>query len=163
MLSTSSEPSFFIDDMSQSPFNIGQNVEIANFSKDEIGIFMDNFALEATPKDIQRIFDFVGGRPILVHTILYHLVCKSASESQLFNAINAGNSVFHNHLNGYLLHFQRDPKLLAAMKNILAGKSCEDLQLLDRLVAAGLLNYVNAENPQPSCRLYAEFFKNALS
>ena len=162
LLSASSEPSFFIEDITQSPFNIDQTVELKEFTKEEIKTFAQNLELNLGNDIIPKITEFIGGRPVLVHMLLYQMKCNSINSNQLFDSKTAGNTIFRNHLHGYLLHFQRDRSLSQAMKNILNGHGCQDLRLIDRLKAAGLVRLSKDHEPEIACRLYREFFKEVL-
>jgi len=163
LLSTSSEPSFFIEDLTQSPFNIGLRVELGTFTAEEVVSFAGRHGLALDPDDRDKIMDYVGGRPYLVHQLLYHLVSKPKSRDQLFDAQTAGGGIFREHLHRYLMQFQRHEELRTAMQSIIKGDSCDDTKLADRIESAGLARRDDKTNKVvPLCRLYAEFFGTEL-
>lgn len=162
MLSTSSEPSFFIDDLNQSPFNVGYRVELCTFNKEEVEEFASRHGQYLRPDELNRIMDYVGGRPYLVHNLLYHIVQKSVPYEMLFDAESAGGAIFQDHLNHYLLKFQQDKSLKEAMKKVIFGKGCRDKKLEIRLKAAGLVQEDEHQKVIPLCKLYSDFFRKEL-
>ncbi len=162
LLATSSEPSFFIQDLNQSPFNIGERVELSPFTSVEVSTFADRHGLSLDSNDLDNIMEYVGGQPYLVHLLLYHLTRHLESGKRLFDARSAGDGVFRDHLHRYLMQFQQEKALAEAMKNIIRSKGCQDLRIANRLEAAGLV-YLNKQREfVPFCRLYKEFFREEL-
>ncbi|MCP4701106.1 MAG: TIR domain-containing protein [Gammaproteobacteria bacterium] len=159
VLGTSSEPRFFIEDLSQSPFNIGRRIDLDVFTHAEVKRFAERHGL-VHQVDIEEIIRLTGGRPYLTHVLLCRLARQS--ESRLLNAEHAANSLFRDHLHRYLVQFQREPNLAKAMREVLAGKSCRDIALAERLEAAGLVRMNERHRYVPLCELYAEFFGRHL-
>jgi len=60
-----------------------------------------------------------------------------------------------------LKHFEQDSELADAMRALLAGDDVK-IELVERLEAAGLVNYDAQGQYHPACRLYAEFFEHML-
>ncbi|MCP4691968.1 MAG: hypothetical protein GY859_28240 [Desulfobacterales bacterium] len=162
VLSTSSEPSFFIDDLNQSPFNIGLRVELNAFTPDETEAFARRHGLSLAGPMIERIMKYVGGRPYLVHLLLYQMARHPGGTERLFDSHGAGDGIFLEHLNRYLQQFQKEPKLAAAMKRVIAGDGCEDVETADRLEAAGLTRRDKDGNEICLCDLYQDFFGKEL-
>jgi serine/threonine-protein kinase len=163
LLGTSSEPSFFIEDLHQSPFNIGLRVDLGAFTPLEIESFAGRHGLSFDPNTLNTLMDYVGGRPYLVHLLFYHMVRNPRANSNLVDTNVSSRSIFRDHLHSYLVQFQRQKSLASAMKNIIKGNGCEDAKLVDRLEAAGLVRRDDSEKPFPACRLYAEFFGSELN
>ncbi len=162
LLSTSSEPGFFIKDLNQSPFNIGTQSYHASFDTEEIQKFADNLGVKLISGETERILEYVGGRPYLTHLLLYNIGKISDSRESIYDAIKAGQSIFRSHLQRYLFHFQIEPGLTEAMKEVVYGKGCDNAMMVDRLEGAGLVRHDEELKVVPACRLYAEFFKKVL-
>jgi hypothetical protein len=163
LLGSSSEPSFFIEDLTQSPFNIGLRVELQAFSIGEIEAFAGRHGLSLDSGTLQAVMEFVGGRPYLVHLIFYHMVRNPKARASLFDTSVTSRGIFRDHLHSYLVQFQRQKPLADAMREIIKGNRCEDAKLCHRLEAAGLVRLDEALKPVPACRLYAEFFGAELN
>ncbi len=162
LLATSSEPSFFIEDLTQSPFNIGLRVNVGAFTPKEVENLTIHHGLTLDRPTLNRIVDYTGGRPYLVHVIAYHLARNPGSRDQLFNAETAGGGVFREHLHRYLLQFQKEEALFKAMQRITDGQGCEDVRIAGRLEAAGLVRRNADLKVVPLGRLYADFFSKEL-
>lgn len=162
LLSTSTEPSFFIEDLTQSPFNIGLKVELGQFTPNEIDELGNHLNTNINSKLRNRIIRYTGGQPFLVHTILYHLRQNPESKEELFNAETAGGGIFRQHLHRYLMQFQREEKLAQAMRTVINGRGCSNAKLAIRLESAGLARHDKQERLIPFCELYSDFFKSHL-
>ena len=162
LLSTSSEPSFFITDLNQSPFNIGSQYKKAAFDAGEIQGFSGKLGVHLLQGEADRIHEYVGGQPYLTHLLLFNIGKSPESREDFYRAETAGNGVFRQHLSRFLFQFQREPVLATTMKAVVWGKGCKDGALADRLESAGLVTYDEALKVVPACRLYAEYFKKEL-
>nr|VFK53761.1 MAG: AAA-like domain-containing protein [Candidatus Kentron sp. TUN]VFK67814.1 MAG: AAA-like domain-containing protein [Candidatus Kentron sp. TUN] len=160
LLGTSSDPVFFIEDLTQSPFNVGTKVKLDNFHTAQVSEFARRLGLSEPVHDIMT---YVGGRPYLVHLLLYHLARNPENRADLFDGVSAGHGVFRDHLHRYLIQFQQDAPLTAAMGDLLAGRQVTIIKFADRLEAAGLATCDENNRYHPACRLYEEFFGNALA
>jgi hypothetical protein len=162
LLGSSSEPSFFLKDVRESPFNIGLTVELNSFTRDEVRTFAGRHGLTPGEALLNEIMDYVGGRPYLVHLMLYHLTRRPQIREQIFNTEIASKSIFRDHLSRYLIGFQQQPSLAAEMKRIIEGRGSENDTLSERLEAAGLVHRDMSLRLISCCRLYSEFFSRAL-
>jgi hypothetical protein len=162
LLSTSSEPSFFIKDLNQSPFNIGLRVELGSFTDEETAEFARRHGLSSDTALIERIMDYVGGRPYLVHLLLYHLAMRPNSQEHLFDVRSAGGGIFLDHLKRYQAQFQQAHGLSAAMKRVIDGEGCNDVVIADRLEAAGLVKRDATLKVICHCSLYKDYFAGVL-
>jgi hypothetical protein len=162
LLSTSSEPRFFIDDLNQSPFNVGINISLRAFTFDETTEFIHRYGVSPDSDRIGRIMTYLGGRPYLVHLLLHHLVRKPECEERLFHADSAGGGVFKAHLDRYLVKFQDQRDLAIAMKQVIAGKGCTNVRMADRLSAAGLVKEDSKGIIICACQLYTDYLGKRL-
>jgi len=162
LLSTSSDPVFFIEDLTQSPFNIGKLVRLDNFNLAQVGEFARRLGMNLPAGEAEAILAYVGGRPYLVHLLLYHLARDPEARDDLFDGATAGHGVFRDHLQRYLIRFEQDSALAEAMRQLLAEKPVA-IKLAERLEAAGLAYQGKDGEYCPACRLYAEFFGKALA
>ena len=79
VLSTSTEPQFFIERPHESPFNVGVVLPLEDFEPDEV---LRLNALHPRPLDdsaIQRLYTLIGGHPYLTRKALYELASSSPS------------------------------------------------------------------------------------
>lgn len=163
IISSSSEPAFFIEDAYQSPFLIGEKVALEPFSRAETESLAAAYCLELGEERLNRIVAFLGGRPYLVHSLLHHLAKRDPADwDALFDGDGAGAMVFRDHLQRYQRQFQQEPDLARAMKQVIRGKGVQDLRMADRLEAAGLARLGPDFRLECACELYAKFFEGVL-
>ncbi|MCP4698783.1 MAG: toll/interleukin-1 receptor domain-containing protein [Gammaproteobacteria bacterium] len=163
LLATSSDPEFFIEDISQSPFNIGLRVDLMPFTRDETAELARHCGLIPEPGLLAQMSEYVGGHPYLVHLLLYQLALEPGSGSSLFDVRTASRKIFRDHLHRYLIHFQQETELANTMKSVIQSfGGCKDARLRSRLEAAGLVRWTEDDQVAPLCRLYAEFFGKEL-
>ena len=163
LLSTSSEPALFIEDLNQSPFNIGMRVELPPFTSEETAEFADCHGLFPDASLLERIMAYAGGHPYLLHLLFYHMALNPESLGALLDAPSAGNGIFGEHLNRFLKIFQKEPELAGAMKRVIEGKGCKNVKQAERLEAAGLARRDEHQKLMCSCGLYADYFSRELS
>ena len=162
LLASSSEPSFFIADLTQSPFNVGLREELTSFTLDEIEEFARRLNLYLSKAELARILDYVAGRPYLVHVLVNAYAKEPGAANQLFDVKKASQGLFREHLHRYLFAFQREPALAAGMRAVVGGRGCKDVALAARLEAAGLTRIDEEGKVIPACTLYATFFGDHL-
>jgi hypothetical protein len=162
LLSTSSEPRFFIDDLNESPFNVGAKVPLGAFTFEETAEFVRRYGFSPDTKRVERMMTCLGGRPYLVHLLLHHMAQQPEQEAALLDAASAGAGVYKPHLDHYLARFQEQADLSAAIKRVIAGKGCADVRMADRLAAAGLVTEDAEANIVCACELYATYFGRRL-
>lgn len=162
ILSTSSEPGFFIADLNGSPFNIGKPVTISAFNSDQTRELALRHGLDLKLGEIEEINDYVGSRPYLIHLLLYELATGERSFEALLNAQSAGQGAFRDHLKRYLKEFQKESDLRNGMIDVITGKGCKSVEITNRLEAAGLVLYNEEQKLVSSCGLYAGFFNGKL-
>jgi len=155
VLGTSTEPHFFIENLSESPFNVGLRVKLSHFDSIEVRTLAQRYRIAMDDHLLDRIMHYLGGQPYLIHLLLFNLVKHPSERDQLFDVRTAGKEVFRDHLHRFLIKFQDEKKLFDAMKAIVSGKDYKDLRVISRLEAAGLIIRDQDQKIVPSCQLYA--------
>lgn len=161
ILSTSTEPSFFVDDIKDSPFNIAEKIELKSFNFEQVADFISRFNLNIEEDLFETILGYLGGHPYLTHLLL-HEIAQGRQHEQLFDPLTGGGGIFRNHLQRFLIQFRKEPNLSLEMKNIINEKGCKDISISNRLEAAGLICRNENQNLVSSCKLYADFFNHHL-
>ncbi len=162
LLSTSSEPSFFIEDLDRSPFNIGLPVPVGPFTVEETAELARRYGISMDRDVLMQVMDLVGGRPFLVSLLLYQLGKTPRSATAILDSASAAGSIFVDHLNRYLTKLQRDETMAKAMREVIAGRGCPEVRFAERLQAAGLIVPALDRGWTCACRLYSDYFKTRL-
>jgi len=163
ILSTSTEPQFFIDRPHESPFNVGITLQLEDFLPTQVEQLN---ALHPSPlgvQDIERLDALVQGHPYLTRKALYMVASRTPScgVDDLFAHATDDSGPFGDHLRYYLLCLQGKPELISAFQHAIEHRSSPDELLAYRLQAAGLVKR-EANKVVPRCDLYARYFRERL-
>jgi len=163
ILSTSTEPQFFIDRLHESPFNVGVTLPLEDFLPAQVEELNARHPSPLGHKDVSRLYDLVQGHPYLTRKALYMVASKTPTfgVDELFTQATDDTGPFGDHLRYYLLRLQGRPELIAALRHTIEGQTCGDELLIYRLQAAGLVRRESSA-VVPRCELYARYFRDRL-
>lgn len=160
VLVTSTEPYLFIDRPHESPFNVGEVLQLRDFSQSqiqELNILHDSPFFNG---EIEKLHELLRGQPYLTRKAFY-AVKSGLTPNQLFERAAEDSGPFGDHLRNYFLRLLDHPELATALKQIAMGRDCSDGRLIYRLEAAGLVTS-DSSKTVPRCRLYADYFGRRL-
>jgi hypothetical protein len=163
ILSTSTEPEFFIDRPHESPFNVGITLPLEDFALAQVGQLNALHPCPIGPQDVERLYALVQGHPYLTRKALYMVASKTPSSGvdDLFAHAIDDAGPFGDHLRYYLLRLQGKPQLISALRNAIEHRGSSDELLTYRLQAAGLVKR-ESNKVVPRCELYARYFRERL-
>lgn len=162
LLVISTEPYLLIDDLKQSPFNVGEVIRLEDFSLLQTAELNDRHGSPLNPQQVQRLVNLLGGHPYLTRQALYRVAVGETTAETMFAHALDENGPFGDHLRRHLTLFSGRPKLAQAMLGILNHQVCPDDLLFNRLHGAGLV-FRMGERILPRCELYATYFRERLS
>jgi len=159
VLAYSTETSMFIKTQHQSPFNVGDVFELADFSRAQ---FADLNGKHASPvktdSEIDSLMTLLGGHPFLVRQSLYELTLGQTSVADLIARAANDDGPFSGHLQSYVLRFHENQELKQPMKSVLLNGVCPDDISFYRLRSLGLVRGPVRTKARPRCGLYAQYF-----
>jgi hypothetical protein len=159
----STEPYLLIDDISQSPFNVGLILELADFSEDQVHDLNRRHGSPVAKRDLPQLMSLLNGHPYLTRKALYTLVTERQrlTWSDLLRVAAIDSGPFGDHLRRQQWALRDQPKLREALKQIIRSNQCSDDMALFRLLRAGL---VKGSGDAYTCRcdLYRLYFKDKL-
>ncbi|KYC42840.1 ATPase [Scytonema hofmannii PCC 7110] len=160
-LVTSTEPYQLIDDLNQSPFNVGQVIEMGDFGPEQVADLNQRHGLPFNPSEERRLIGLLGGHPYLIRRSLYLIASQQISPNDLFaNAIN-DSGPFGDHLRHHLSLLHNKTELIQGLLEIIRQNNCADKRIFWRLRGAGLVRE-EGKAIVPRCQLYAEYFRENL-
>src|SRR5262249_1135661 len=154
IIAHSTEPHLWIQDINQSPFNVGFPVRVDNFN--QAPVFELNDRPNRPPKafaEIRELIKLLGGQPYLVRQALYVLFDSRLTLAELQNVASNESGPFGDHLRRHTWALHKDEKLKNDLRQILLGKGCEDEMGFQRLRAAGLIRGEDRHSAQIRCEL----------
>ena len=118
ILSTSTEPQFFIDRPHESPFNVGVVLPLEDFLPEQVARLNALHPRPLGDADVQRLYALVGGHPYLTRKALYvrgQQCADDARSRSSFAQATDDAGPFGDHLRYYLLRLQGKPELISAL------------------------------------------------
>jgi len=163
ILSTSTEPQFFIDRPHESPFNVGVTLRVEDFHPEQVGVLNARHPRPLSGGDIERLYRLVRGHPFLTRKALYMAAgsAPTCSVGELFAHAREDTGPFGDHLRDYLLRLQRKQDLIPALRQVVDGRTLNDELAIYRLQALGLVRR-DGHKVVPRCDLYGEYFGERL-
>jgi hypothetical protein len=163
VLSTSTEPDFFIDRPHESPFNVGVVLALEDFKLAQVARLNGIHPRPMSDDDVGRLYALVQGHPYLTRKALYLAAGSAAmiSARDLFARATDDAGPFGDHLKYYLLRLQGKPELIAALRRVIEAGRGDSETLVYRLQAAGLIRR-DGNRIVPRCDLYAQYFGQRL-
>jgi diguanylate cyclase (GGDEF)-like protein len=146
----------------QSPFNVGLNIELPEFTTEQIQHLAQLHGLDCQIKmpQVLSLQKMLGGHPYLVRLALYELA-KNPDKTleQLLQEAPTITGVFSAHLRNLLVTLQNNPVLEMALKNVINNPDGVELNhiLAYKLESMGLVK-LNGSLCQISCDLYRQYF-----
>lgn len=162
LLVISTEPYLLIDDLKQSPFNVGEVLRLDDFTPAQIADLNERHGHPFDMPQVERLHKILGGHPYLIRQALYRTALGESTPESLLIHADDENGPFGDHLRRHLARFSERPELAQAMLTIIRRQTCPDELLYNRLHGAGLAVRMG-EHVLPRCELYADYFRERLS
>jgi len=163
ILSTSTEPQFFIDRPHESPFNVGVTLQLEDFELEQVRRLNAIHPRPLGSGDVDRLYSLVRGHPYLTRKALFQVASETpaGTADELFGRARDDRGPFGDHLRDYLLRLQRKPELIPALKQVVDGRPLNDELAVYRLEALGLVRR-DGQKVTPRCELYGAYFRERL-
>lgn len=157
------EPHLFIQDLNQSPFNVGTKIALQDFTMDQVAELNRRYNSPLKgPDAVKRYYDLVGGNPFLVRRGLQEL-SKPAVTLDAFEEMAARDEgPFGDHLRRMLVLLAKDAELSAAVRSVLEGKPSMSRESFFRLRSGGVMAGDAAEEARMRCQLYALYLRRQM-
>lgn len=158
---TSTEPYQLIDNLNQSPFNVGEIINLEDFNHEQVADLNRRHGMALLQEEERRLMRLVRGHPYLVRRALYLVASGQLSAASLFEHAADEHGPFGDHLRYHLFRMHDKADLVAAMINVINRRGCDDENIIHRLRGAGLIRR-EGDAVVPRCELYAQYFGRHL-
>lgn len=160
VLSYATEAHVLIDNLDQSPFNVGTALPpLADFSLDEVAALNQRYGSPLQHEaDLAHLRRFLGGQPYLTSRWLYEMHTQPCDFATLHAQAAREDGPFAGHLKRLLLLLNQDERLSEAVRQVLRERPCADRRSWERLRSAGVLLGDTPEQARLRCELYALYF-----
>lgn len=161
VLVTSTEPYQLIENLNQSPFNVGEVINLEDFSPAQVADLNERHGAPLNHAEEQRLVSLLCGQPYLTRRALYLIATGRLSVQELFATAHDERGPFGDHLRYHLFRVHNKEELVRGLCDALLRHTCADEHLFFRLRGAGLVKR-DGKAVQPRCQLYADFFREHL-
>jgi len=161
VLVTSTEPYQLIDDLNQSPFNVGQVIELEDFTLEQVRDLNLRHGSPFNTSGEMKLMALLNGHPYLVRKALYLVASGQITTTELFNDASNTRGPFGDHLRRLLSLLHDRQELKQALRQVISQNTCEDLQRFWQLRGAGLVRS-SGQAVISRCQLYADYFREHL-
>jgi len=160
-LVTSTEPYQLINNLHQSPFNVGEVLELADFEFEQVSDLNSRHQVPFDSKELDKMMTLLAGHPYLVRRALYLVASQRLSVSELFARATDDRGPFGDHLRYHLFRLNDQQELIDGLSQVIRSNSCQNEQIVFRLRGAGLVRR-DGRKVVPRCPLYADYFREHL-
>ena len=160
-LVTSTEPYQLIENLNQSPFNVGQVIELEDLTPAQVSDLNRRHGRPFTPDEERRLITLLGGQPYLTRRALYLVASGEIPAAALFARAAEDRGPFGDHLRYHFFRMHDKAELVAALRTVLRSHSSPDERLFFRLRGAGLVRREGGA-VVPRNQLYADYFREHL-
>lgn len=158
-----SEAHLFIQDLNQSPFNVGLRLNVGDLTPSEVGTLQQRFGRPlADSVSLERLFRLTGGHPYLTVSCLNELQNGSPLGQVEAKALRE-DGLFSEHLAGLLRTLRQEPELLTMVRLLLSGRRLQGANGFYRLRSAGVVAGRSAQEAQFRCGLYERYLRRHLA
>jgi hypothetical protein len=157
VLVTSTEPYFFIENLNQSPFNVGEVAALRPFTAVQVNELNQRHQAPFDAAQTDVLHALLNGHPFLTRRACYLVANGRFDPTTLLTTAADLDGPFGDHLRRLLLLLHEQPELAASLRQIINTRRCDDKLALFRLRGAGLVRE-SGGNIVPANQLYAACF-----
>jgi hypothetical protein len=150
-----------IADTNQSPFNVGLKLYLKDFTAEQVQNLNQRHGSPVRLRYFPEFMALLNGHPYLTRKALYCLVTENLTWSDFMSVAATNEGPFGDHLRRQQWLLRNEPKLQAALKQIVGHDRCDDEIARFRLLRAGLIT-ATGDVCICRCRLYHSYFKDNL-
>ncbi len=161
VLVTSTEPYQLIENLNQSPFNVGEIINLEDFTESQVADLNERHGSPLSSDEEQRLMWLLGGHPYLTRRALYLVATNRIGVASLFAKAMDDQGPFGDHLRYHLFRIHEKENLIDGMCEVLQRNTCDNEDIFFRLRGAGLAKRTD-QQVEPRCQLYADFFRERL-
>lgn len=155
------DPTHWIQDRAQSPFNVAKVYVVPEFSEAQVRWLNEQHGMCIEPACLAKMIEFLGGHPFLTRVALYWFARREITVEKLKAETATDQGIFGDHLRSRLWAvFQGG--LNTALKQIIDTGHCEKEMDFQSLLAMGLVKGRNHCQAAARFGLYQDYFQGRL-
>lgn len=152
----------WIEDIDQSPFNIGTHFVLGDFEFQHIKDLKNQCGLTLNDDDVWDVLDYTEGQPFLVRWAYYHLLISPCSITYLKEVVAQECGYLNNFLQRFLSLLEVDEGLKKSFLQALKHGRCDNTSHFYWLKSLGLVKGDSHKKVRIYCQLYRDYFEKKL-
>jgi hypothetical protein len=157
------EAHLLITDQNQSPFNVGTQLELHDFTILQVDELNQRYQSPLRKQsELNRFFALFNGQPYLTRRGFYDLTHEEKSLDELEAHADADDGPYGDHLKRILFKLAGNEGLRNVLRGLLQGRPIPDAMTFYRLRSAGLVAGPSADKAQFRCAIYRKFLARHL-
>jgi hypothetical protein len=157
------EAHLFIQDLNQSPFNVGRRIDIEDFNLQQLVDLNNRYGGPLKSyAEVEQLQDLIGGQPFLTRRALDVLARGKMTLSDLVAQADQEDGPFGDHLKRILISVTRFEPVERAMKEALRSGAVSETDSFYRLAASGVVKKAEGGAVVPRCSLYLRYLSAHL-
>jgi hypothetical protein len=163
VIAYATEAHLFIQDVNQSPFNVGRKIDLADFNLQQTVELNARYGSPlASYAETEALHDLIGGQPFLTRAGLDALARNKESFTTLLASADTDEGPFNDHLKRILISVTKFPAITEYVRQVLAGTATPQSDSYYRLLAAGIIRLSSDGSVIFRCRLYRTYLARML-
>lgn len=163
VISYATEAHLFIQNLNQSPFNVGRQIALESFTVDQTADLNRRYGLPLKSEDLVRqLQELVEGQPFLTRRALDVLKRGVMSFPELMERADHDDGPFGDHLKRILVSVSQLPNVLNAVQTPMDSAELLETDAYYRLLAAGVIVSSNDGKIRFRCELYRRYLDGHL-
>src|SRR5438874_1977799 len=160
VIAYATEAHLFIQDLNQSPFNVGRRLELQDFNLQQMVDLNGRYGGPLKSyQEVERLHALIGGQPFLARRALDVLATGKLDSAGLEEQAARDDGPFGDHLKRILVSVSRLPAVREYVKAVLAGNARADQEAYYRLLAAGVVAQDRGGAVVFRCNLYQRYLQ----
>ncbi|HUF08570.1 MAG TPA: AAA-like domain-containing protein [Rhodothermales bacterium] len=160
-LVTSTEPYQLIENLNQSPFNVGEVIALQDFTREQVAMLNGQHGSPFDKAELGTLNELLAGHPYLVRKALFLVAGGRLESHELFRTAAQEHGPFGDHLRYHLFRLHGHDDLIDGFRQVIRQGRCADEGIFWRLRGAGLVKREGNE-VVPRCALYRDYFQDHL-
>lgn len=157
------EAHLFIQDINQSPFNVGTRLTLDDFTHLQVAKLNHRYGSPLEdPMAVQRFYALLHGHPYLTRRGLSEIRAKNLTIEAIEAQADRSEGLFGDHLRRLLVAVTSTPELTEIVRGLVNGQPCATEEIFYRLRSAGLLTGTSREESAWRCPIYLSYLKRNL-
>ena len=156
------EAHLFIQDLNQSPFNVGRQLALSNFTIEQANDLNGRYGSPISVEEVRQLWDLIGGQPFLTRRALDVLGRKVMDFPTLMESSARDEGPFGDHLKRILISVSQMPAVLEALRLSITNPEFQESEGVHRLISAGVARQNAGNKIVLMCELYRQYLSAHL-